>query len=113
MDMLRLAVRSQAGLNVPSKIGVGKFPGDGSAVANPITRNITLDNFYLDNDLNCFELKELLIIIVHESIHRTRPRIDSILRPFNHDDIDKEARERVNNSKFLQDELSRRCECST
>jgi len=110
--MLRLAVRSQADLNVPSKIGVGKFPGNGSAVTNPITRNITLDNYYLDKDLDCFELKILLETIIHESIHRTRPRWDSIRRPFKHDDIYKEASDRVKNSKFLQEELSRRCECA-
>jgi len=110
--MLRLAIRSQADLNVPSKIGVGKFPGNGSAITNPITRNITLDNFYLDNDLDCFNLQELLIIIVHESIHRTRPRIDSILRPFSHDDIYEEARDRVKKSEFLQQELADRCECA-
>lgn len=110
--MLRLAVRSQADLNVPSKIGVGKFPADKSAITNPITRNITLDNFYLDNDLDCLELKLLLELIIHESIHRTRPRWDSIRRPSTHDDIYKEASDRVKNNKFLQDELSMRCECT-
>jgi RHS repeat-associated protein len=111
-DMLRLALRSQD-LNVPGKIGVGPLIGKGSGITNPITRNITIDNYYLKTELNCSDIAALLEVIVHESIHRTRPRFDSILRPLNHDDIYQEAEERVDNSDFLQRELALRCECST
>lgn len=86
---------TQPDLNVDPYIGTFPMMGDGfRAITNPITRNITIDNYYLKEDLSTKDLFLLENIIIHESIHRTRPRMDSILRPLTHDDIYKEAEDR-------------------
>jgi len=74
----------------PGDIGTGPFPGDGSAVTNPITKKVTVDDFYL-RELTDIQRLDLLETIIHESIHRTNPRSDMLRRPFKHPDIYDEA----------------------
>ena len=108
--MLDLAGRTQSDLDVPDSISAAYwFNCRGCGITNPITKNITISGYYLD-DLNCDELKDLLRLIIHESIHRTRPRTDMLSRPFDHQDIYDEADRRVNEQAIL-DKLKERCEC--
>ena len=91
-QMTEFVQQTQPDLNVDPYIGTFPMPGDGyRAITNPITRNITLDNYFLKENLSPRDLRLLENRIIHESIHRTRPRRDSILRPFTHDDIYDEA----------------------
>ncbi len=75
---------------------------------NPITKRISLDDRYLET-LNCDQIKDLFEQIVHESIHRTRPRIDMIFRPSKHPDIYDEAKRRAK-ERYKEIE-KRRCGC--
>lgn len=89
---------TQPDLAVDPHIGTFPMLGDGyRAITNPLTRNTTIDNYYLDDNLTQTDLRNLERLIIHESIHRTRPRWDSISRPFTHDDIYDEAEHRLNN----------------
>lgn len=45
-------------------------------------------------DPNDQQTQQLLETIIHESIHRTNPRSDMLLRPFDHPDIYDEAERR-------------------
>lgn len=109
-DMLNLAVQTQTDLNVPSEISASYlFDCKGCGITNPLTKNITISGYYL-NQLDCKGLKSLLEVIIHESIHRTRPQSDMIFRPFDHPDIYHEAARRVN-EKNVMDKVKERCEC--
>ena len=108
-DMLDLARDTQPDLDVPDEVDVSSFMFERTGITNPITLNITIDDFYL-KDLKCYELEELLELIIHESIHRSRPRKEMFLNPFTHPDINKDARRRAN-SKEAVEELQKRCEC--
>jgi RHS repeat-associated protein len=84
--------RTQPDLDVDPHIGTFPLRWLGiDGIANPFTRNITVDTYYLKEDLSPQDLRDLENLIIHESIHRTRPRRDSILRPRTHDDIYDEA----------------------
>lgn len=93
--LTELARQTQPDVNVPppGSIGTAPFPGDGSAITNPLTLGVTVDNFYL-RELNQEQRRLLLETIIHESIHRTRPRSDMLRRPFRHPDIYEEAERR-------------------
>jgi RHS repeat-associated protein len=106
-SMLNLARETQFDLNVPLTVKVRDLGRDinGNPIlgfTNPITKNIRVDDRFLE-DLNHDQRLQLLEIIIHESIHRTRPRIDMILRPVRHQDIYDEAARR------LRDITSRQC----
>jgi hypothetical protein len=108
--MLDLANRTQLDLDVPNSINAAYwFNCIGCGITNPLTKNITISGYYL-GELNCDDLEGLLELIIHESIHRTRPRTDMLLRPFTHLDIVEEASKRVNEKK-MRDLLNERCEC--
>ncbi|WP_037340687.1 hypothetical protein [Saccharospirillum impatiens] len=82
-------------LNVDLNVGTMPMSGDGyRAITNPVTKQITIDSYYLKEDLSYEDLLKLEELITHESIHRTRPRWDMISRPFEHQDIYDEARDR-------------------
>ncbi len=86
---------SNRDLNVPSKVGISYlFGGEHTAITNPITRGVTISKFYR-GDLDRKQLSGLYQLLTHESIHRTKPRMDSIMRPLNHPDIYQEAGERT------------------
>lgn len=70
------------------------FGGEHTAITNPITRGVTISSFYR-GDLDRKQISGLYQLLVHESIHRTNPRIDSIIQPLHHPDIYKEAAERT------------------
>ena len=93
--LTELARETQPDLNVPPAGSISTFPlfGNGSAITNPITRGVTVDNFYL-RELTSHQRQLLLETIIHESIHRTRPRKDMLRHPFEHPDIYEEARRR-------------------
>lgn len=96
IDRLTGLVRdTQPDLNVPTPGSIGTAPliGNGSAITNPLTLGVTVDNYYL-SELNYQQRQMLLETIIHESIHRTKPRSDMLRRPFNHPDIYKEAERR-------------------
>jgi RHS repeat-associated protein len=95
-NMTNLAKQLYSDLRVPDEVDVADLPGDSLGFANPFSpnRGITIDDRYLQQ-LTCNQIIELFEIIVHESIHRTRPRSDSILRPFKHPDIYEEAYKRT------------------
>ncbi len=89
---------TQPDLNVDLNIGTFPMLGDGyRAITNPLTDNITLDSDWLREGLTSEDLLQIERLIIHESIHRTRPWWDSVLRPFEHDDIYDEAEQRQNN----------------
>ena len=106
--MLKLAKETQPDLKVPDKVKVKDLGGNNIGFTNPFTfsRGITLDDRYLEK-LSCDQLIGLYEVIVHESIHRTRPRIDSILRPFKHPDIYDEAKKRTTKN---QGKIKEKCE---
>lgn len=109
-EMLDLAIQTQQDLNVPDEISASYiFDCPGCGITNPITNNITISGYYLEQ-LDCKGLKSLARVIIHESIHRSRPRSDMILRPFEHPDIYDEADRRVNEKEVL-DKINERCEC--
>jgi RHS repeat-associated protein/uncharacterized repeat protein (TIGR02543 family) len=109
-EMLDLAIRTQKDLNVPDEISASYiFNCPGCGITNPITNNITISGYYLEQ-LDCKGLKSLARVIIYESIHRSKPRLDMILRPFEHQDIYDEADRRVNEKKVL-DKINERCEC--
>lgn len=109
-DMLDFAKLSQTDLDVPNSINIAYwFNCRGCGITNPLTKNITISSYYF-SELDCRDLKGLLELIIHESIHRTRPRSDMLLRPFNHPDIYAEAAIRVNEQSILNF-LKERCEC--
>ncbi len=93
--MTEIARETQPDLNVPppGRIGTAPLVADGSAITNPITLGVTVDNFYL-RELSEQQRRLLLETIIHESIHRSRSRMDMILKPFEHPDIYEEARRR-------------------
>ena len=108
--MLLLAQQTQSDLEVPDQVSASYlFYCRGCGITNPLTKNITISGYYL-NDLDCNGLKSLLRVIIHESIHRTRPRSDMILRPFYHPDIYNEAARR-SFKKRVMNKLKESCEC--
>ncbi len=95
IDRLTDLVRqTQPDLNVPGRVGTMPMTEDGLGFTNPITKSIRVNDSYLD-PLDETQMSELLRIIIHESIHRTRPRLDMLRRPFDHPDIYDEARRRA------------------
>ena len=108
--MLKLAKDTQNDLDVPDHIAIAYwFGGIDTALTNPLTKNITISSFYFQ-DLDCAEMRSLLRVIIHESIHRTRPRINMIKNPFTHPDIYDEVESRT---KKLKNKLAELCECRT
>jgi hypothetical protein len=71
---------------------------------NPVTKNISLDDQWL-LPLNCRQRVYLFETIVHESIHRTKPRIDMTLRPVTHPDIYENAKARANEQEELINQM--------
>lgn len=64
--LTELARDTQPDLNVPAPgiIGTAPFGGDGSAITNPLTLGVTVDNFYL-RELNDQQTQQLLETIIH------------------------------------------------
>jgi RHS repeat-associated protein len=91
--LTNLARQTQPDLNVPSRVHTGSMIGDGVRFTNPLTLRVTVHEKFLQ-ELNDTDRQGLLQTIIHESIHRTRPRSDMIKRPFDHPDIYDEAQER-------------------
>ena len=93
--MLDVVRTSQPDLDVPETVGVLPLPGAGLGFTNPISpwRGIWIDDRFLET-LDCNGLKLLLETLIHESIHRTRPRWDSMHRPVRHPDIYTDAETR-------------------
>ncbi|HEV7814629.1 MAG TPA: RHS repeat-associated core domain-containing protein [Janthinobacterium sp.] len=82
-------------LNVPDHVYISStFGGEDTAVTNPMTLNVTLSSYY-NGDLDADGLNSLYKTITHESIHRTKGRMDMIRWPFNHPDIYEEAAKRA------------------
>jgi RHS repeat-associated protein len=101
-NMVELVYITQSDLNVPLIVDARDLGTDirGNQITgftNPITLNISVSDKYLER-LNCDQVIQLFEIIVHESIHRTRPRMDMILRPSRHPDIYEEAARRTKES---------------
>ena len=93
--MTKVAKCKNPDLKVPDYVHISpNFGGVDTAVTNPITLSVTLSNYY-NGDLDGAGMISLYKTIVHESIHRTRPRIDMITRPFDHPDIYAEAAKRA------------------
>lgn len=115
-DMIGLAAVSQPDLDVPNEVSVrdlGKSV-DGSDIVgftNPISKSISVDDRF-EAELDCEQLKNLLEQIIHESIHRTRPRLDMILRPLRHPDIYSEARSRVDALSSRLEQGAKQCACA-
>lgn len=111
--MLKLAKETQSDLRVPDSIAVkdlGKtiYGDEIVGFTNPITKNILLDDRYLET-LDCDQIKDLFEQIVHASIHRTKPHRDMIRRPVEHPDILAEAKVRA--KKKCQEIERRQCGC--
>ena len=87
-NMGGLARNSFPDLKVPDSIGTMDMWGTGRGFTNPFSwnRGIYVHSMYL-KELDCDQLFELFELIIHESIHRSRSRWDSIWRPIEHDDI--------------------------
>jgi len=94
--LLERARANNPDLAVPDSVKVRDLPGRTTGFTNPFTpsRGITLDSQFLE-PLDDKGRRDLYEVIIHESIHRTRPRIDSVLRPITHDDIYAEAAKRA------------------
>jgi hypothetical protein len=97
-NMLDLAAVNNPDLNVPGSVFVDNlgmaFNGMPiGGLVDPITSSIWISDDYL-RSLSCAELQRLYELIVHESIHRTKPLWDMISRPVNHPDIYDDARKR-------------------
>ena len=86
-----LVESEQPDLNVDPNIGTMSMPDGGEGITDPFTGNIWINERYLNENLTPKELYDLERLIIHESIHRTRPWWDSLFRPFDHDDIYNEA----------------------
>jgi RHS repeat-associated protein len=108
--MLGKARENNPDLNVPSTIDISSnFDGMDTAVTNPATLNVTLSNFY-NGQLDRDGMYSLYKTIVHESIHRTKGRLDMIRRPFNHPDIYAEAAKRAQD--YFKKEAGNECACA-
>ena len=112
-NMLDLAAMTQPDLDVPSTVSARDLGSDiyGSPTAgftNPITKNISISDSYLKT-LDCNQLKRLFEILVHESIHRTRPRWDMISRPVKHPDIYKDAARRTKEAREYIENYCKKC----
>ena len=93
-NLTELARRTQPDLQIPDRVHtMPMFPG-GLGVTVPYLDTIFVNNKYLDK-LDHAGRKELLELIIHESIHATRPALDSILHPLSHEDIYTAAAERL------------------
>jgi len=95
--LLELARERNPDLRVPETVKVADFLDPNSlGFTNPFTpsRSITIDARFLQ-PLTNDERRLLYETLIHESIHRTRPRLDSILRPIHHADIYAEAHRRA------------------
>ncbi|NOS81046.1 MAG: RHS repeat-associated core domain-containing protein, partial [Nitrospira sp.] len=75
-------------LNVPEHVDTMDMWGDGEGFTNPFSwnRGIYVHSRFL-KELDCNDLFDLFKLIIHESIHRSRSRWDSLWRPRTHDDI--------------------------
>ena len=94
---LSFVSRRQPDLDVPDDVGVKDLdwlPNSPIGITNPLTLGITIDDYYL-GQLTCEELKDLLELLTHESIHRTLPRWHMIFNPLRHPAVYREARERT------------------
>jgi hypothetical protein len=108
--MLEVAREKNSDLKVPSTIDIASsFGGMDTAVTNPISLNVTLSSYY-DGDLDRDGMYSLYKTIVHESIHRTKGRLDMLRRPLDHPDIYNEAAKRA--QEFFKTEASNACTCA-
>ncbi|MHB8744502.1 MAG: RHS repeat-associated core domain-containing protein [Sulfuricaulis sp.] len=92
--LTELARQTQPDLNVPQHIDTMAMTKDGLGFTNPITKDISVNKKFLEQ-LDDAGRKELLDTIIHESIHRTRPRWDMLRHPFDHPDVYDEAHKRT------------------
>lgn len=109
---LTLVNESQTDLDVPSRINVSPLFDFGQGITNPITNSITIGDYYLNENLDCNGMRSLTELIIHESIHRSGPTSDMIIRPIDHPDIYDEAAIRFNELEtLLNGRISEECGC--
>lgn len=108
--MLEKVRTNNPDLNVPHTVDISSnFDGQDTAVTNPATMKVTLSNYY-NGDLDRDGMYSLYKTLTHESIHRTKGRLDMIRRPFKHPDIYEEAAKRA--QEFFKKEESNACTCA-
>ena len=94
--MTDLARINNPDLKVPDTVDTMGMAEGGLGLTNPFSlgRGVYVNKRFLQV-LDCLQILDLYEIIIHESIHRTRSRWDSIWRPLNHPDIYDEASRRA------------------
>lgn len=107
-NMLQLVDVTQTDLNVPSSVTTYEGGASGGGITWPVPgRPVSISDSYL-KQLNCDQLQQLFNVLVHESIHRTRPFGDLIRRPIVHPDIYEEAARRT---RAARDLIRNYCRC--
>jgi hypothetical protein len=110
--MLELVYLTQLDLNVPTSVdvrdlGLDVYGNPISGLTDLFTKDISISDRFL-KQLDCKQLQGLFDLLTHESIHRTRPRMDMILRPINHPDIVKDAARRTREARRF---IENYCRC--
>ncbi len=108
-DMARI---NNPDLKLPDTVDTMSMADGGLGFTNPFSlgRGVYVNRKFLEI-LDCLQILDLYEIIIHESIHRTRSRWDSIWRPLNHPDIYDDARRRAAQQRL--DVLKYCEECTT
>jgi RHS repeat-associated protein len=111
--MLELVYITQADLNVPGTVSTyeGGVPGGGITFPIP-GRPVAISDVYL-GPLTNEQLVNLFEVLTHESIHKTRPFSDLVVRPFKHQDIYDDARKRTRDARpFIENYFKPKTQCT-